>query len=86
MCVISLESGNYAYTILPMGVKISPDVAHSYMEEMLRGIDCEYYMDDVGIWSYGSFEDHLQIVDKVLAIFSEFNMKCNPLKCGWGVK
>ena len=43
-------------------------------------------MDDVGIWSDGSFEDHFQIVDKVLAKFSEFNLKCNPLKCGWGVK
>ena len=84
--VISLESGNYAYTRLPMGVKISPDVAQSYMAEMLHGIDCEYYMDDVGIWSDGSFEDHLQIVDKVVARFSEFNMRCNPLKCDWGVK
>ena len=86
LCVISLESGNYAYTRLPMGVNISPDVAQSYMAEMLHRIDCEYYMDDVGIWSYGSFEDHLQIVDNFLARFSEFNMKCNPLKCDWGVK
>ena len=52
---------------------------------MLRGIDCEYYIYDVGIWSDGSFEGHLQILDKFLAIFSELNMKCNPLKCGWGV-
>ena len=43
-------------------------------------------MNDVGIWSDGSFEYHLQIVDKVLSRFSEFNMKCNPLKYDWGVK
>ena len=86
MCVISLESGNYAYTRLPTGVNISPYVAPSYMAEILHVVDCEYYMDDVGIWSDGSFEDHLQIVDKFLSRFSEFNMKCNPLKCDWGVK
>ena len=55
------------------------------MVEMLHGIDCDYYLDDVGIWSDGSFEDQLQIVGKVLVIFSEFNMKCNPLECGCGV-
>ena len=43
-------------------------------------------MNDVGIWSDGSFKDHLQIVDKVLSRFSEFNMKCNPPRCYWGVK
>ena len=69
-----------------MVVKISQDVAQYHMAEMIHGIDCEYYMDHVGIWSDGSFEDHLQIVDKVLARFSEFDMKCIPLKCGWGVK
>ena len=51
ICVISLESGNYAYTRLPMGVKISPDVAQAHMTEMLQGIKCSVYMDDVGIWT-----------------------------------
>ena len=27
ICVISTEYGNFAYTRLPMGVKISPDIA-----------------------------------------------------------
>ena len=31
MCVISLEEGNFAYTRLPMGVKISPNIAQAYM-------------------------------------------------------
>ena len=53
LCIIYPESGKYAYTRLPMGVNISQDIAQSYMAEMLHGIDCKYYMDDVGIWSDG---------------------------------
>ena len=49
ICVISLEDGNYAYTRLPMGVKISPDVAHAHTTEILQGIEYAVYMDDVGI-------------------------------------
>jgi len=86
ICVISLEEGNYAYTRLPMGVKISPDVAQAHMTEMLQGITCSVYMDDVGIWTNGSFDQHLEILDKVMSRFHQNNMKCNPLKCSWAVK
>ena len=56
ICVISLEEGNYAYTRLPMGVKISPDVAQAHMTDMLQGITCSVYMDDVGILTDDSFD------------------------------
>ena len=38
ICVISTEHGCYAYTRLPMGVKILPDVAQQHMTEMLQVI------------------------------------------------
>merc|ERR1711884_696086 len=81
ICVISLEDGNYAYTRLPMGVKISPDVAQAHMTEILQGIKCAVYMDDVGIWTNGTFEKHLEVVKKVLQRFQQYNLKCKPLKC-----
>ena len=71
------RKNNYSYNRLPMGVKISPDV----------GIpNCCCYIDDLGIWTYGSFDDHLAVVDLVLSRLHANNMKCNPLKCEWFVK
>ena len=35
ICVISTENNNYSYNRLPMGVKISPDVAQRFMNDML---------------------------------------------------
>ena len=43
-------------------------------------------MDDLGLWSKGSFDEHMIIVDKVLERLAEAGMKCNPLKCQWAVK
>ena len=70
-----------------MGVKISPDVAQRFMNDMLRGIpNCCCYIDDLGIWIKGTFDDHLKVVDTVLSCLHANNMKCNPLKCEWFVK
>ena len=69
-----------------MGVKVSPDVTQNIMEEILSGIDCSIYMDDVGIWTNGSFKEHLSIVEQILWKFAENNLKYNPLKCSWAVK
>ena len=44
------------------------------------------YMDDFGIWTKGSFDDHMIIVDQVLECLARDDMKCNPLKCKWAVK
>ena len=87
ICVISMEENNYSYNQLPMGVKISPDVAQRFMNDMLRGIpNCCCYIDNLGIWTKGSFTKHLQVVDLVLSSLHANNMKCNPLKCEWFVK
>ena len=72
ICFISTEHGCYAYTRLPMGVKISPDVSQQHMTEMLQGIpNMSCYIDDVGIWTRGVFSEHLDVVDVVLERFSK---------------
>ena len=87
ICVISTENGCYAYTRLPMDVKISPDVAPQHMTEMLQGIpNTSCYIDDVSIWTKEAFSEHLDVVNTVLERLSNNNMKCNSLKCDWAVQ
>ena len=69
-----------------MGVKISGDVAQHIMTKMLEGLDCECYIDDVGIWTNGDFYEHVDLVDQVLKQFADNAMQCNPLKSEWMVK
>ena len=38
------------------------------------------------IWTNGTFDEHLVLVDKVLQRITDNNLKTNPLKCNWGVK
>ena len=55
------------------------------LEEIIQGLDITYYIDDLGIWTNGTFDEHLESVDKVLQRIIESNLKTNPLKCDWGV-
>ena len=68
-----------------MGMKISPDEAQAIMEEILEGLDVTCYIDDLGIWTNGTFDEHLEFVDKVLLRLAASNLKTNSLKCNWGV-
>ena len=56
------------------------------MTKMLEGLDCECYIDDVGIWTSGNFTELVDLVDQVLKRFAANGIKCNPLKCDWAVK
>ena len=56
------------------------------MTKMHKGLECKCYIDDVGIWTNGSFNQHLGLVDQVLGWFTDNGMKCNPLKCDWLVQ
>eukprot|EP00957_Ditylum_brightwellii_P166089 12645326-Ditylum_brightwellii.AAC.1 len=68
-----------------MGIKIAPDKAQAVIEEILCGMDVDAYIDDVGIFSNGIFEDHMQLVGKVLKHLEDNSMKVNLLNCEWGV-
>ena len=67
------------YNVCPMGLKISPDFAQAAIEEILQGLDVVAYIDDVGIFSDGNYDEHLALVATVL-------VKTNPLKCEWAVQ
>ena len=87
LCTINTPHGLYRYTRLPMGIKVSPDYAQSVIMKILDGLDVAAYIDDCGLWTDGSFEDHLKLVNEVLKrLLADANMKCNPLNCDWFIQ
>ena len=46
------------YLRLPMGLKISPDIAQAIMEEVLQGLDVVVYIDDIGIWTNTTHDEY----------------------------
>ena len=85
LCTINTCYGLYRYGRLPMGVKVSPDYAQVTINDILDGLDCKAYINDCGIWTNGSFEEHLELGAKVLKRLNKNGLKCNP-KCDWVVK
>lgn len=69
-----------------MGVNVLPDHAQSKIKEILDGLDLNCYIDDCGIFSNTTFEEHLDQVQAVLQHLNDNGMKVNPLKCNWAVQ
>jgi len=84
LCTIVTPFGKYRYRRLPMGLKISPDVAQSIMEEILGDLDVEVYIDDIAVFSK-DYDEHMDKVNEVLKRLEATGFKINPLKCEWCV-
>lgn len=102
LCVINTPYGLYRFNRLPMGLKISPNIAQQIMTNLLRDIlvrcpvrgklmhafnnEINVYIDNCGIWTNGSFEHHLKLLEQVLSKLHGAGLKCNPMKCDWAVQ
>ena len=53
---------------------------------MLAGLDVDCYIDDMGLWADGTFEEHIFMISKILERLQDNDLKCNPLKCDWAVQ
>jgi len=86
LCTVVLPWGKYEYLRLPMGLCNAPDIFQEKMANLMQ--DHEFvrtYIDDVLVLSNGTYEDHLQKVELVLARLQEVGLKINIHKshfCG----
>ena len=46
-----------------MGIKTSPDLAQSMIKKILGDLNIETYMDDLGLWSKGTFDEYMIIIN-----------------------
>ncbi|XP_076031045.1 uncharacterized protein LOC143019237 [Oratosquilla oratoria] len=78
---VATPNGLYQFKVLPFGLTNSPAVFNRAMRKVLHGIHgVEAFVDDILIHS-STFEEHLEILEKVLKRLSSVNMTVKPSKC-----
>ena len=81
----STPRNHYQFRRLSFGLKNAPGAFQREMQEVLRDFDSKQvvvYIDDILILGK-SFEEHLHLVERVLATLSEYGMKIKLHKCEW---
>jgi hypothetical protein len=78
LCTIVFPWGKYKYKLLPMGIKIAPDVFQNVMSKLVQGMEyVKTYLDHLLILTNNRFKDHLLKLEIVLARFSTTGMRVN---------
>ncbi len=66
LCTIVLPFGKYEYQRIPMGLCNSPDIFQEKMSELMEGLEfVRTYIDDLLCITKGTFEDHLEKLERV---------------------
>jgi hypothetical protein len=73
-----LPWGKYSYNRMPMGYAGAPDVFQHRMDQILGDLPfCACFIDDIGIWTKGSFKDHLKHLETVLERLGKADLRVN---------
>ena len=81
VCTIVFPWGKYSYNRLPMGIACAPDIFQNEMATLMEELEfVRVYLDDLLVITKGSFEDHLEKLDAVLAKLMKAGLKANPSK------
>ena len=76
--VIILPWSKYVYLKMPMGLNISADVFQRELSRLFQGMPYVLvYIDDILVITKGTFEQHLQVVEKVLEKLLKVGMQIN---------
>jgi hypothetical protein len=79
-----LPWGKYVYTRMPLGYTGAPNVFQHHMDQILGDLSCYVrFIDDIAIWTKGSYEDHLKHVNTVLDRLVDANIRLNLPKCNF---
>jgi len=79
------SAGQFAWRVLPMGLKVAPSVFARMMQKVLRpflGKFCVTYLDDIGIYS-DSIQEHLEHIRLVLGALQAHHLFAKPSKCAF---
>jgi hypothetical protein len=86
LCTTILPWGKYQYLRLPMGISNSPDIFQNIINDVMAGLEnVRAYLDDILITTSGTFEDHLQEVQKVLERLEQTGFAVNVKKSSFAV-
>jgi transposase InsO family protein len=86
LCTTVLPWGKYQYLRLPMGIKNSPDIFQNIINDVMAGLEnVRAYLDDILITTSGTFEDHLEEVQKVLDRLEKTGFAVNVKKSSFAV-
>ena len=81
LCTFVFPWGKYEMQALPMGLSNSPDIFQEKMSEIMADFEfVRAYIDDLLVVTKGSYEDHLEKLDAVLARLKSVGLKVNARK------
>ena len=87
LCTITTPFGLYRYKRLPMGVKNSPCFAQAVMVSLFKDFqNVECFIDDIAIFTTGTFEEHCNDISKVMTVLSTAGFSVKPKKCFWATQ
>ena len=86
MCIITTQWGKYEYQCHPMGLCNSPDIYQEKMPALLEGLHSVcVYIDAILHIDKGTWEEHLETLDKILRRIQSAGLKVNAKKSFFGV-